>query len=197
MVVRDHGSMLQSGSSIVLLVDVQEAFRSIAGFQGMLPRVVQLVSAARALDIPIAGTELTPNRMGNTIAEIASLVDASLFVPKESFSSLQVPAIASAIEESRARSVVLCGCETHLAVLQTALQIMATYDCDVHLVADCTASRRERDRDLALGRLQRVGVQITSLEMVLFEWLRDTRHPSFASVTQKRSRNSSGDPSAP
>lgn len=196
MVVRDHGSMLQSESSILLVVDVQEAFRSIAGFQGMLPRVLQLVSAARALDVPIVGTELTPNRMGSTIEEVISMVDSRLFVPKESFSSLQVQSVASAIEDSRARSVVLIGCETHLAVLQTALQIMATFDCEVHLVADCTASRRERDRELAMGRLQRVGVQITSLEMVLFEWLRDTRHPRFAAVTQKPARNSSADASS-
>lgn len=197
MVVRDHGTLLQAETSFVLVVDMQEAFRSLGGFGSILPRAVQLVAAARTLDIPIAGTELTPNRMGGTIAEITSMVDPRLFTAKESFSSLQVPDIASAIQDSQARSIVLIGCETHLSVLQTALQLMATFDSEVHLVVDCTASRRDRDRDLGLARLQRVGVQLTSVEMVLFEWLRDTRHPRFAAVTQsQKGRNSSAPSSA-
>lgn len=196
MQIRDHGSLLRAESSIVVVIDMQEAFRSLHGFTALLPRAVQIVGAARALDIPIVGTELTPSRMGNTVEEIAALVDRRLFLPKESVSSLQVPDIAETIASSRARSVVLMGCEIHLAVLQTALQLMATFDSEVHVVVDCSTSRRDRDRDLALGRMQRAGVQLTSVEMVLFEWLRDMRHPRFATVTQKHIRSVQGGGSA-
>lgn len=196
MQIRDHGSLLRADSSIVVVIDMQEAFRSLHSFTSLIPRAVQIVGAARVLDIPIVGTELTPSRLGNTIDEITSLIDRRLFLPKESVSSLQVPDIADAIASSRARSVVLMGCETHLSVLQTSLQLMATFDSEVHVVVDCTTSRRDRDRDLALGRLQRAGVQLTSVEMVLFEWLRDMRHPKFAAVTQKHIRSVQGGGSA-
>jgi nicotinamidase-related amidase len=177
--------MLRADSSILVVVDMQEAFRTMQGFSAVVPRAVQIVHSARLLDIPVVGTELTPSRMGTTIEELSGYIDRRAFHAKESFSSLQVPAIAEAIAASRAHSVVLMGCEVHLAVLQTALQTMATFDCHVHLVVDCSASRRERDRELGLERMRRAGVQLTSVEMVLFEWLRDTRHPRFGAVTQK------------
>lgn len=188
--------MLRADSSILVVVDLQEAFRTMAGFSAVVPRAVQIVHAARVLDIPIVGTELTPDRMGATIEELNAYIDRGSFYPKESFSSVQVPAIADSIEGSRAQSVVLMGCETHLAVLQTALQTMASFDCHVHLVVDCSASRRERDRELGLERMRRAGVQLTTVEMVLFEWLRDTRHPRFGAVTQKAGRSASSVSSA-
>lgn len=191
MQIRDHGALLHADSSIVVVVDMQEAFRTMQGFTAAVPRAVQLVHAARSLEIPIAATELTPVRMGITIDELSLLIDRRSIHAKESFSSLQVPAIADAVADSRARSIVLLGCEVHLAVLQTALQMMATFDCHVHVVLDCSASRRERDRELGVERLRRAGVQLTSVEMVLFEWLRDTRHPRFGVVTQKPGSSSS------
>ncbi len=183
MLVRDHGALLESTTSLVLVVDMQEAFRSgIRGFAAILPRAVQIVNAARVLGVPVIGSEQSPHRMGPTIPELADHADRHRFYAKESFSAMQVRDIAESIGQVRPRSVVLLGCETHVAVLQTALQLMATFDGDVHLVVDATTSRRDRDCELALGRLQRTGVHLTSAEMVLFEWLRDTRHPAFAQV---------------
>lgn len=196
MQIRDHGSLLRADSSILVVVDMQEAFRTMQGFSAVVPRAVQMVHSARLLDIPVVGTELTPSRMGITIEELSGYIDRQAFFAKESFSSLQVPAIADAIASSHAHSVVLMGCEVHLAVLQTALQTMATFDCHVHVVVDCSASRRERDRELGLERMRRAGVQLTTVEMVLFEWLRDTRHPRFGAVTQKPGSASSSASSA-
>lgn len=197
MQIRDHGSLLRADSSIVVVVDFQEAFRKLPGFSSILPRAIQLLAASRALEIPVVGTELTPDRMGVTIDELSGHIDRRSFQAKESFSSLQVPRIAEAVARSHARSIVVLGFETHLGVLQTALQAMATFDSEVHLVVDCSASRRERDKDLALGRLQRAGVQLTSVEMVLFEWLRDTRHPLFQAVTRKPAETYASNSSAP
>lgn len=197
MQIRDHGSLLRADSSIVVVVDMQDAFRSLHGFSTLLPKAVQVVGAARVLDIPVLGTRLAPSRMGGVVEEIAALVDVRPFPAKDAISSLQVPEIAEAVGAARPRSIVLLGCETHLAVFQTALQAMASCDAEVHVVVDCTTSRRERDKELALARMQRSGVQLTSVEMVLFEWLRDMRHPLFSAVTQKHARPSGPGSSAP
>jgi len=183
MLVRDHGALLESNTSLVLVVDMQEAFRTgIRGFSAILPRALQVLKAARLLGVPVIGSEQSPHRMGATVPELVEQVDRHRFYAKEAFSAMQSHDIVESIGQVRPRSVVLLGCETHVAVLQTALQLMATFDGDVHLVVDATTSRRERDSELALGRLQRTGVHLTSAEMVLFEWLRDTRHPMFHQI---------------
>jgi len=196
MQFRDHGALLDMDSSLVLVVDMQEAFRSgVRGFSSILPSAVKIVSAARVLGIPVVGTEQSPHLMGATVQEITQIIDERSFHPKESFSAVRVLEVADTIEKAQPQSIVLLGCETHVAVLQTALQLLSSYDGHVHLVVDATASRRDRDRDLALGRLQRTGVHLTSSEMVLFEWLRDTRHPKFQLIGGATPTSSLSDPS--
>jgi len=194
MQVREHAGLLQADTSLVLVVDMQEAFRSgLRGFGSILPRALQIVNAARMLGIPLVGSEQSPQRMGATVPEIVQQADARQFHPKETFSALQSASIVESIANNRPRSVVLLGCETHVAVLQTAFQLLSTFDGDVHVVVDATASRRDADRDLALARMGRTGAHLTSTEMVLFEWIRDTRHPKFPQLGS--SNSSAGSPS--
>jgi nicotinamidase-related amidase len=49
-------------------------------------------------------------------------------------------------------------------------------------VADATGSRDPTDRVAAIDRARRHGAEIVTSEMVLFEWLRDSRHPKFREV---------------
>jgi hypothetical protein len=48
--------------------------------------------------------------------------------------------------------------------------------------ADATGSRDPADRAGALDRARQHGAEIVTSEMVLFEWLRDARHPKFREV---------------
>jgi hypothetical protein len=52
----------------------------------------------------------------------------------------------------------------------------------VILAADATGSRDPADRAAALDRARQHGAEIVTSEMVLFEWLRDARHPRFREV---------------
>lgn len=190
---REHGALLAAETSLVLVVDMQEAFRGgLRGFNSILPKAVQVVNAARLLGIPVIGSEQSPQRMGATIPELLQSVDHRLFYPKEAFSALQSTSIVETLTANAPRSIVLMGCETHIAVLQTALQLLASFDGEVHLVVDATASRRDQDRDLALERMRRTGVNLTSSEMVLFEWIRDTRHPRFQQIGMPSGASSRG-----
>lgn len=193
MQAREHGGLLSADTSLVLVLDMQEAFRGgLRGFNSILTKAVQVVNAARLLGVPVIGSEQSPHRMGATVPEILQSADHRLFYAKEAFSAMQSASIVDTISASNPRSVVLLGCETHIAVLQTALQLLATFDGDVHLVVDATASRRDQDRDLALERMRRTGVHLTSSEMVLFEWIRDTRHPRFQQIGTPGSTSSRG-----
>jgi hypothetical protein len=48
--------------------------------------------------------------------------------------------------------------------------------------ADATGSRDPADRAAAIDRARQHGAEIVTSEMVLFEWLRDARHPKFREV---------------
>ena len=52
----------------------------------------------------------------------------------------------------------------------------------VILAADAAGSRDPADRAAAIERARQHGVEVVTSEMVLFEWLRDAKHPRFREV---------------
>jgi hypothetical protein len=78
-------------------------------------------------------------------------------------------------------SVVISGCETHVCLLQTALDLLED-DFEVWVVTDASGSRTERNRDAAFDRLASAGAELVTTEMVAFEWLRTAEHPQFKEV---------------
>jgi nicotinamidase-related amidase len=70
-----------------------------------------------------------------------------------------------------------------VCVLQTVLGLLAL-DQRVVVVADAIGSRDPADKAVAVDRARQHGAEIVTSEMVLFEWLRDSRHPRFREVQQ-------------
>ncbi|MFB3077276.1 MAG: isochorismatase family protein, partial [Lysobacterales bacterium] len=81
------------------------------------------------------------------------------------------------------KQVVLCGIETHICVWQTAMDLLGQ-QYHVEVVSDGVSSRTAANRQLGLDRMRRAGIDITSLEMLLFEWLKDADHPSFRQIAK-------------
>jgi nicotinamidase-related amidase len=52
----------------------------------------------------------------------------------------------------------------------------------IHLLTDCVASRYQHDRDAGLKKMFASGVVASSMEMALFEMMRDSRHEKFKDV---------------
>lgn len=52
------------------------------------------------------------------------------------------------------------------------------------MVADAVSSRSLDNKSIALNKLCRMGVDISSVEMVLFELLRTSEHPCFREVAK-------------
>jgi len=67
--------------------------------------------------------------------------------------------------------IVLAGCEVHVGVVQTALDLMELGYEPIAVVDACTAIQ-PRDRDAALDRLAAAGVELTTVDMLCMEWLR-------------------------
>ena len=79
--------------------------------------------------------------------------------------------------------VVLAGIETHVCVLNTALDLLAL-DFRVYLPVDAVGTRYRLDHDVALRRLEQAGAVLTSTEGCVFEWVGGASHPRFKDVSR-------------
>ena len=85
-------------------------------------------------------------------------------------------------EEPEGRStIVVAGCEAHVCLMQTALDLLEE-EFEVWVVTDACSSRSERNRDAAFDRLAGNGAELVTTEMVAFEWLRTAEHALFRDV---------------
>ena len=81
-------------------------------------------------------------------------------------------------EEAGPNTIVIAGCEAHVCLMQTALDLLEE-EFEVWVVTDACSSRSERSRDAAFDRLAGNGAELVTTEMVAFEWLRTAEHPAF------------------
>jgi nicotinamidase-related amidase len=167
---------LTTAETTLILIDLQERLTpAIEEGAAVLTRCALLARAARALNIPVLGTEQNPAGLGATVAPLAPLVDR--IISKMSFDACRESALLEALEPAR-RKLVVAGCETHVCVLQTVLGLHRR-NFEVFLAADAVGSRRSIDRATALSRLERTGIEMVTAEMVVFEWLERCDNPKF------------------
>lgn len=74
--------------------------------------------------------------------------------------------------------IILCGIESHVCVLQTAMDLIQEGK-EVHIVCDAVSSQRPYDRAVAMERLKDIGVYFTTSESVMFQLLKTSTHPQF------------------
>ncbi len=191
--------LLDASQSQLVLVDYQSRLMP-AIFENtlVLANALRLAQLAKLMEVPVWGTEQNPSRLGENAPEIRALCDQTL--AKMQFSGveeglgewlrppakpvagnarslpkhLQKPA-APADERN---TVIVAGCEAHVCLLQTALDLLED-EFEVWVVTDACSSRTERNRDAAFDRLAGAGVELVTTEMVAFEWLRSAEHPAF------------------
>jgi nicotinamidase-related amidase len=176
-------SLLRSSDSVLAIIDVQEKFRpTIAGIDDLIQRTEILARAAVRLGIPVLATEQYPKALGPTVPEIKRwLPGTQAYHPKLCFSSLACDPFREALASSGRKQVVLAGIETHVCVLQTGMELLAS-GYSLYVAEDAVSSRKASDRAAALERLARHGAERITAEMALFEWLRQAGTPEFKEV---------------
>ena len=188
--------------SQLVLVDYQTRLLP-AIFEGplVLANALRLARIAQLLQVPVWGTEQNPSKLGENAPELRALCAQTL--SKMHFSGVEeglseclrppVKAVAgnarnlpkhlqkAAASAHERNTVVVAGCEAHVCLLQTALQLLED-EFEVWVVTDACSSRTERNRDAAFDRLAGAGVELVTTEMVAFEWLRTAENPAFKPV---------------
>ncbi len=194
--------LLDVDDAQLLLVDYQEKLMpAIFEHEQVTANALRLAQAARLLQVPVWATEQNPQKLGPNLPALAALADKTFY--KMSFSAAtpelltqlrppERPAGGNARSlpkhlrkpvqaEPERQSLVIAGCEAHVCLLQTALDLL-NEEWEVWVVTDACSSRTERNRDAAFDRLAGAGAELVTTEMVLFEWLRDCEHPQFREV---------------
>lgn len=178
-----HQNTLKLGNTVLLVVDVQEAFRDpIGNFAVIASNIARAVSGFEILGLPITLTEQYPKGLGPTAEEIRfSLPDEFEPIEKMTFSAFGSADVRIRLESSGAKQVLLCGVETHVCINQTAHDLLAA-GYDVHLLTDCVGSRFDHDKLAGLEKMRSAGVVSSSVEMALFELMGDASHEKFKEI---------------
>ena len=178
-------TLLSATDTVLVVVDVQERLvPAVSDRDQIVWNTRRLIDGAKLFDVPVIVTEQYPKGLGPTMPElIVALPENTPVMEKKSFSACRVPEF---LEELRRREsvckVLLAGMETHVCILQTALDLLSL-GYEVHLVVDAVGSRFAGDRRIALRRLESSGVLLTTTESVLFQWCRTADAPQFKAVS--------------
>jgi nicotinamidase-related amidase len=173
-----QAKLLRAADSELVVVDIQERLAAVMPTRDAVVRAVGiLLEAAARLNIPVRVSEQYPKGLGRTVAEVATQA------PQDATKAEKTAFSACGALPVERRQVVLTGMETHVCVLQTALEL-AVEGREVFVVADAVCSRTEANYNNALARMQAAGVVVTNTESVLFEWLRDAAHPEFRTISK-------------
>lgn len=174
-------------TAVVAIVDIQERLLGALAEDrraSVVERACVAVDAALVLDVPVIVSEQYPKGLGPTVAAIRErLGDGFAPVEKLVFSCGRSPEFREALERTGRRQVVLCGVETHVCVLQTAIDLQQA-GFEVFVAADAVASRRDSDRDAALALLRQAGVTIGTTEMFVFQMLERAGTDAFKQIAK-------------
>jgi nicotinamidase-related amidase len=172
---------LEAEQCSLIVVDIQEKLLPpIFERQRLLRNSQLLIRLAGILKIPVIVTTQYSKGLGRTVPEIASLLPDIETIDKVGFSCFASDAFCSTLKRipGHRNTVLLCGMESHICVMQTALGALRDGYL-VHVASDAVSSRTEWNWKMGLQRMQAAGAIISSTEMMMYELLRSSGSPAF------------------
>ena len=179
--------LLDRSRSQMLVIDVQERLLpAMHEGERMVERCAVLLQAAQRLDIPATVSEQYRKGLGATVTRLDNVKGDAPIMEKKHFSCAADPSLrerVSGIAAAGRSQLVICGIESHVCVMQSALGFK---DMDLHVavVADAVASRHAENVALAKARFAGAGVSVVNTEMALFEWLHQSGTPEFKELSK-------------
>lgn len=171
-------------NTVGLIIDIQERlFPVMYKKEQLLNNCKVLIGGLAALELPLITTQQYTKGLGETVSEIKEVIPGFSFVEKRSFSCFDEPVVLERLKESAAKNIIICGIESHVCVLQTAVDFKAA-GFNAVVVMDCVSSRSEANIELAKERFRHEGILMTSYESILFELTRSSAAPGFRAISK-------------
>ena len=173
---------LDRDDAVLLVIDIQERLAvAMADRERVVANTGHLIAAAQLLGVPVLLTEQYPKGLGPTVPELRAVLADTPAVEKTTFDCCGEPTFAPALERTGRSTVIVCGMEAHICVLQTVLGLLAT-GMSVHVAADAVCSRNPENARTALELQRDAGAAITCTETVLFQLLGRAGTPEFKAI---------------
>src|SRR5215472_8823890 len=172
---------LEAELCALIVVDIQgKLLPPIFQKEMLVKNCKLLIRLAGILKIPVLMTTQYAKGLGSTVPEIASLLPETQVIDKQMFSCFGSDVFCSLLKRlpGNRSTVLLCGMEGHICVMQTALGALRE-GYPVHVASDAVSSRTEWNWKIGLERMRAAGAVISSTEMMVYELLRSSDAPAF------------------
>lgn len=182
----NNNLLCNTNNSLLVVIDIQTKLTSIMPMK-VLARLQRnlglLLRAASVLNIPVIATEQYPKGLGSLEPDIIKLLpENTTRLDKTCFSCAGSQEFNEALKESGRKQIIIVGMEAHVCILQTAMDLL-DQDYSVFILADAICSRQRESYEIALHRMNNAGATICDSESVVFEWLADSKHEQFKSLS--------------
>jgi nicotinamidase-related amidase len=173
--------------TVLVVIDIQEKLFPAMPAEPLkrsISNACTLIEGCKIFNIPILATEQYPKGLGPTTPEVRRALGDILPIQKMTFSCCREPDFRRAINAlGGKKDVILCGIETHVCVLQTALDLLQD-DHHVFVAADAVCSRTKLNWQTGLDLMRHAGVTIGTAEIFLFQLLRESGTERFKQISR-------------
>jgi nicotinamidase-related amidase len=172
---------LEAGRCALLVVDIQEKLLPPIFQKEQLVRNAKLlIRMGSVLKIPAIVSTQYAKGLGGTVPEVASLLPETEAIDKTLFSCFGSEVFCTLLKRlpGSRNTLLLCGMESHICVMQTALAALREGYL-VHVASDAVSSRSEWNWKIGLDRMRAAGAVISSTEMMIYELMRSSASEAF------------------
>jgi nicotinamidase-related amidase len=176
---------LDPRKAALVVIDVQEKLApamDVGLYQKVEQNLPLLIEGCKVAEIPMLASEQYPKGLGATLPAYAGATEQAC-IAKTVFSCCAESSFTDALKATGAAHIIITGMETHVCVLQTALDLL-DQGFIVHVVRDAVASRFDSDYAAALGLLERAGAVLTTTETLLFQMVEGAGGDQFKAISK-------------
>ena len=176
--------VLDPSNTALLVIDVQERLMpTMPSPEALAKGCGALLQMAQALELPALVTEQYPRGLGPTVDAVSSQMPSGTpVIDKTRFSAL-VPEVETRLADLGRTSVLVCGIEAHICVLQTVLDLQAS-GRQAFVATDAVSAGQPHQIAPALYRMQEAGAILTGVLSSMYELMADKNHPAFSRCLQ-------------
>ena len=179
---------LRPESTALLVIDVQDRLMpTIAARERVETNCALLARAAGVLGMPVICTEQYVRGLGRTVDTVREALPATTEVIEKTQFSALVDGVRAALRTQRRPTVLVCGVEAHVCVLQTVLDLVAA-GWTVFYATDAISAGQVDQVEHAFRRMDRAGALPTGTLGAMYELIGDASHPSFRDILELAKR---------
>lgn len=172
--------MLTTDNTGLVIVDMQgKLARIMHESEQLIRNIAILIKMAQQLSLPIIWLEQNPEKLGATAPELSEILTKQQQpISKMTFDGCQTAEMEMILANAEREHWLIAGIEAHVCVYQTA-QGLVRRGYQPEILTDCVSARNPDNKNVALSRMERQGIAISSLEMAIFEILEDCSSDAF------------------